>query len=81
MVRSLTASAAARQIAMCHQLLLHQVEQLGTKARLGKAVAEQPNRLGIGDSTALGEAEKLQKDSATRKALSTTPSAMRARNC
>ena len=60
--------AAARQVAMC-QLLLHLVKQFGTQARLRQAVAEQPDRLGVGDCAALGKAEKLQKTAAIQQLI------------
>jgi hypothetical protein len=61
--------AAACQIAVRQQLLLHLVEQLGAKARLGQAVAEEPDRLGIGDRAALGQAEKLQEAAAVQQLI------------
>jgi hypothetical protein len=54
---------------MRQQLLLHLVEQLGAKARLSKAVAEQPNRFGVGDCAAFGEAEKLQEAAAIQQLI------------
>lgn len=46
------------------QLLLDLVEHERTGARLGQAVAEQPDGLGIGDAVALGQVEELQETAA-----------------
>jgi hypothetical protein len=54
---------------MCQQLLLHLVKQFGTQTRLRQAVAEQPDRLGVGDCVALGKAEKLQKTAAIQQLI------------
>ena len=67
--RSVNDLAAARQIAMRQQLLLHLVEQLGAQARLCQTIAEEPNRLGIGDRAALGEAEKLQETATVQQLI------------
>jgi hypothetical protein len=50
--------AAARQVAVLLQLLLNLVEHECTSTGLGQAVAEEPDRLGVGDTAALGQAEK-----------------------
>ena len=59
--RSIDDLAAARQVAMCQQLLLHLVEQLCAQARLGQTVAKQPDRFGVGNRTVFGKTEKLHE--------------------
>jgi hypothetical protein len=54
---------------MRQQLLLHLVEPLGAQASLRQTVAEQPDRLGIGDRAALGKTEKLQKAAAVKQLI------------
>jgi hypothetical protein len=61
--------ATACQITVRQQLLLHLVEQLGAKAGLSKAVAKQPNRLGVGDGAAFGKTEKLQEAGAIQQLI------------
>jgi hypothetical protein len=61
--------ATACQITVRQQLLLHLIEQLGAKTGLSKAVAEQPNRLGVWDGAAFGKTEKLQEAAAIQQLI------------
>ena len=53
--------AAACQIAVLLQLLLDLLEHECASAGLGQEVAEQPDRLGVGDAAAFDQIEELQE--------------------
>jgi len=59
--RGINDLTAAGNVAMFLQLLLGLLDHQRAGARLGQAVAEQPDRLGVGDIAALGQLQKLQE--------------------
>ena len=58
--RGINDLTAAGHVAMFLQLLLDLLEHQRAGAGLSQTVAEQPDRLGVGDTAALGQLQKLQ---------------------
>jgi len=59
--------ATARHVALLLELLLDLLEHQRARAGLRQAIAEQPNRLGIGDAAAFGQIQKLQETTAVQQ--------------
>ena len=59
--------AAARQVTVLMQLFLDLLEHASPRASLRQTVPKQPDRLGIGNTAALGQIQKLQEASAVKQ--------------